>query len=111
VWGSGAHLFPESKIVAVTDEKLLAAKPKSVKVSLFTDGDEIMRAYVDIVGAIYAPFRHELQSWELQLIGEFTRENVLRHVEHYLGESLIGLTPVQDFHAVCGRHRYSVGDE
>ncbi len=75
-----------------------------------------MRAYIEIVGAM-AVHWFELTNSDLQSIGEFTRENVLKwteshwhtnwvdgvRVSHSWSDPIwVGLLPVEDFHAVCG---------
>src|SRR5215471_16421666 len=71
-----------------------------------TEGN-VMRAYIDIKGV--AVDRHELTDSELQEIGEFTRENVLRWLKAWLREDCNGFFwgalnyfEDDDFHAVCG---------
>jgi hypothetical protein len=75
-----------------------------------------MHAYIEIVGAV-AVHWFELTNSDLQSIGEFTRENVLKwtesHCHTYWVDGVqmsrswsdpiwVGLLPVEDFHAVCG---------
>ena len=60
-------------------------------------------AYIDVMGV--AIDRHELTNRELQEIGEFTRENVLRWLKGWLRENFSRETYYfmdDDFHAVCG---------
>jgi hypothetical protein len=66
------------------------------------DGDEIMRAYIEIVVA-EATTRCELHPFDLWAIGEFTRENIVSWLER--GNCLdgwAGMYGYKDFHAVCG---------
>ena len=61
-----------------------------------------MRAYIEIAGTT-GSLRYEFHDYELRSIGEFTRENILRWLENsYIANSVVGLLPVRDFHAVCG---------
>jgi hypothetical protein len=66
-----------------------------------TDGQEIRSAYIEILGAVVV-YRQELTNSDLSAIGEFTKENILRWIEYHLGNALIGILPVEDFHAVSG---------
>ena len=83
---------------------MLGCLNKTVKYSsvVCTDGDEIMLAYIEIMGA-EAMTRHELHPFDLWAIGKFTRENILSWLER--GNCLDGWGGVygyEDFHAVCG---------
>lgn len=63
-----------------------------------------MRAYIEIKGAVRS-VRLKLFDNELQEIGGFTRESILRwleNVNYHRNYSLVGVLPVKDFHAVCG---------
>lgn len=62
-----------------------------------------MTAYVDFVGAICVS-RIELDENTLREIGDFTRENIAAWLNgnHADWHNWIGVTPVEDFHAVCG---------
>jgi hypothetical protein len=75
-----------------------------------------MNAYIEIVGAM-AVHWFELTNSDLQSIGEFTRENVLKWTESHWHTNWVdgvrvssswsdpiwvGLLPVEDFHAICG---------
>lgn len=60
-------------------------------------------AHVDVVGKIWMPMttaamRYELSDYDLENIGEFTRENV----EDWLGTHSGDFSSVADFSAVCG---------
>lgn len=60
-------------------------------------------AYVEVLGKIWMPMvtagtRLELSDYDLENIGEFTRENV----EDWLGTNSGDFSSVKDFAAVCG---------
>jgi hypothetical protein len=61
------------------------------------------RAYVDVVGPIWMPpikaaSTYQLSDYDLDNIGEFTRENIERWLCTHAGD----FQYVTDFHAVCG---------
>lgn len=60
-------------------------------------------AYVDVLGRIWMPatlasLRIDLRDYDLENIGEFTRENVEQWLCTHAGD----FQSVKDFHAVCG---------
>lgn len=58
-------------------------------------------AWIDFITPIgYG--QHTLKDHELPQIGEFTRENVLAWIDGHTTPDWVGITPVVDFHAVCG---------
>jgi hypothetical protein len=59
----------KERILVVEHEE---AFPSSVACA---DGDKTMSAYIEIVAAV-ARWRFELDSFDLQIIGEFTRANI-----------------------------------
>lgn len=61
-----------------------------------------MKAYIEIVGAIYVWKYCELGNKELRDIGEFTRENILEWMDRQGDPRWLGVCPPKDFHAVCG---------
>jgi hypothetical protein len=65
--------------------------------------ERVRRAYVEVVGEIWMPcttaaYRYELSVYDLENIGDFTRENV----DAWLGTHAGDFQSVADFHAVCG---------
>jgi hypothetical protein len=63
----------------------------------------VRAAYVEVLGTIWMPMttagtRYELSNYDLENIGEFTRENV----DQWLGTHAGDFSSVKDFHAVCG---------
>jgi hypothetical protein len=60
-------------------------------------------AYVEVLGKLWMPMatagtRYELSDYDLENIGEFTRENV----DDWLGTHAGDFSSVKDFAAVCG---------
>ena len=60
-------------------------------------------AHVEVVGKIWMPmttaaYIYDLSDYDLENIGEFTRENV----DDWLGTHAGDFSSIQDFHAVCG---------
>lgn len=74
--------------------------------------ERVRRAYVEVVGAIWMPTttaatRYELSGYDLENIGEFTRENVDKWLSTHAGD----FQSIQDFHAVCGEAEIPWADE
>jgi hypothetical protein len=72
------------------------------------DGDEIMRAYIEI-GNSWCSWRHDLSDSDMRNIGEFTTENILGWLKSKSPFNPYGHEPLMDpslqlveFHAVCG---------
>lgn len=55
--------------------------------------------YIEVVGGI-GIYTCYLVDTDLESIGEFTRENVLRWLENTPGPA-VEMYPIQDFHVVC----------
>jgi len=60
-------------------------------------------AYVEVVGKIWMPmttaaYKYDLSDYDLENIGEFTRENI----DAWLGTHAGDFSSIADFHAVCG---------
>jgi hypothetical protein len=65
--------------------------------------ERVRRAYVDVVGPIWMPpiqaaSTYKLSDYDLENVGEFTRENIERWLCTHAGD----FQHVTDFHAVCG---------
>jgi hypothetical protein len=60
-----------------------------------------MRAYIEILGAKLCT-RRELTDNDLEVIGKFTRENIISWLDSRTDPGWIGVLPEEDFRAVCG---------
>ena len=65
--------------------------------------ERVRSAFVDVVGPIWMPpiqaaSTYKLSDYDLENIGEFTRENIERWLCTHAGD----FQYVTDFHAVCG---------
>lgn len=74
--------------------------------------ERVRRAYVQVVGVIWMPATtaatcYQLSDYDLENIGEFTRENV----EQWLGTHSGDFQSVTDFRAVCGGVELDWSDE
>ena len=73
----------------------------------------VRRAYVDVIGGIWMPYgatcayRYELRDYDLENIGEFTRENVDRWLTTNSGD----FSSIKDFRAECGETEIPWADE
>ena len=61
-----------------------------------------MQPYIDVLSTHVNFGRHELSSFDLWAIGEFTRENIASWLDRGHGLSWVGIYGWEDFHAVCG---------
>jgi hypothetical protein len=63
----------------------------------------VRAAYVQVLGKIWMPmttaaYEYKLSDYDLENIGDFTRENI----DDWLGTHAGDFSSIKDFHAVCG---------